>query len=359
MREVVLCNLSCISNDYTHVVDFATKDKRDVYYASKRIVSYKGRYKNDGARETITFPIDIEKISRANYLYLDYNNKRHFYFITNRKQLTETLTELEVELDVWTTYMFDYTVLESYVERCHQDRWTKDGLPVINTVDEGLPLQDYIQDGVEDLYTYNNGVIITSTQPLGTLQKFVVDNDNNNGNGGNEWDNSFGTTPDFEINIPSFNEDGTLVPGGGSMSTGNDTFYSSIEGIEPYHRAKLDNIPSVIKLDWVRVTDGFDNYYRYDDENLPTCKKGGLRAEFSLSNLSNIYTLSVTDLQGKRTLWHSDNYTSDSPVDELLPHIQYIALGKQNNDIYLFIYGTNKVSKCFKVGRIEVSEYGK
>ena len=357
MREVVLCNLSCISNDYINVIDFATKDKRDIYYKSKRIATYKGNYKNDGARETITFPIGEDKISKANYLYIDYNNKRHFYFITNRKHLTETLTELEVELDVWTTYMFDYTLLESYVDRCHQDRWNSDGTPVINTVDEGIPLSDYIQEGVEDIYTYNNGVIITSTQPLGTLQKFVVDNDNNNGgNGGNTGGNNFGTTPEFEVNIPTFKEDGSLVEGGGISSIGNDIFYSAKEGIEPYHRACLENIPSVIKLDWVKVTDGYDNYYKYDDSKLPTCEKGGLRAEFSLSNISNTYILTVTDLNADRTLWHSDLFTSDSPTDELLPFIQYIALGKQNNDIYLFIYGTKKITRHYKVGRIEVSQ---
>lgn len=209
MREVVLCNLSCISNDYINVIDFATKDKRDIYYESKRIAKYKGNYKNDGARETITFPTGEDKISNANYLYIDYNNKRHFYFITNRKHLTETLTELEVELDVWTTYMFDYTLLESYVDRCHQDRWTKDGTPIINTVDEGLALGEYIMDSKEDLYTYNNGLIITSTTPLGKIKEFKAPSNNNNGGINNDGVLDE-VEPPLTGEIPSFDADSTI-----------------------------------------------------------------------------------------------------------------------------------------------------
>ena len=357
MREVVLCNLSSISRDYNHVLDFETKRQRDNFFNTFGQITYKDApLKNDGSRETVTLPCNINTLKNVNYLFIKNNNDTHFYFITNKTHLTDSLTELDVELDVWTTYMFDYEILPSYVDRCHQDRWDKNGLPIINTVDEGLPLGEYIQDSKEDLYTYNNGVIITTTQPLGEMPKYVAE-DGGGGDGTNGKEDliiggiNVGQRPSTEVNLPTYDEDGNLIVGGGDIEGGQDIFIST-NGTE-YEGVKLSSIPTTNNLDWIKVTDGYDNYYSYANDELPQCIKGGLNAYFCITNISHCYDLILSTRNRTKGLWTNGLMYSDSHIDELLPYFEYIALGKVGNKVNIYFYGTNKEVRYRNVGRIK------
>ena len=58
--------------------------------------------------------------------------------------VTKSNTNIFVKLDVWTTYMFNYKVLPSFVDRCHVPRWNGD-IPTYNLEDEGLEKGEIIQ----------------------------------------------------------------------------------------------------------------------------------------------------------------------------------------------------------------------
>lgn len=48
-----------------------------------------------------------------------FNDRNYYYFITNAKYINNAVTELELELDVMQTFMFDYTIPSAFMERMH------------------------------------------------------------------------------------------------------------------------------------------------------------------------------------------------------------------------------------------------
>lgn len=169
MGEVYLLALPSLDINYKNVMDFSTIQERDNYFYSKRLYTIPNvNIKIDGGRETLAINLKMENVYKVDYLYLTKGGKKYFYFITNKEVINETRSVLTLKLDVWTTYMFDHALLDSFVERCHQPRWNG-SVPHQNTVDEGFPLGEYIQEDVETLYTYNNGLIIATTSPLGKV----------------------------------------------------------------------------------------------------------------------------------------------------------------------------------------------
>lgn len=62
----------------------------------------------------------VDEIREYNYLY--YNNgdgKTYYCFIEDYNYISENVTELIIKIDVYQTYMFEYTILKSFVEREH------------------------------------------------------------------------------------------------------------------------------------------------------------------------------------------------------------------------------------------------
>lgn len=171
MREVWLCQLPFLDIDYNNVIDFISQQGRDNFFKSKIITSISSHTKFDYEKQTLTVPLPISELISCDYIVINNSSNKMFYFIIKKETINNNNTTLHLKLDVWTTYMFDYKLLPSFVERCHQDRSFTNIFN--NTVDEGLPLGDYIVDDVEEVYQYKNGLIIASTQPLGVIEEWT------------------------------------------------------------------------------------------------------------------------------------------------------------------------------------------
>lgn len=69
---------------------------------------------------SIRVGVGVDEIREYNYLY--YNNgdgKTYYCFIEDYNYISENVTELIIKIDVYQTYMFEYTILKSFVEREH------------------------------------------------------------------------------------------------------------------------------------------------------------------------------------------------------------------------------------------------
>lgn len=69
---------------------------------------------------SIRIGVGVDEIREYNYLY--YNNgdgKTYYCFIEDYNYISENVTELIIKIDVYQTYMFEYTILKSFVEREH------------------------------------------------------------------------------------------------------------------------------------------------------------------------------------------------------------------------------------------------
>lgn len=76
-------------------------------------------------RNTITLDIsDYDFTSPSNYLSLNFNDKDYYYFITGRRYISETVIELDIEMDTIQTYMFDAEFNSWFLERYTINRWS-------------------------------------------------------------------------------------------------------------------------------------------------------------------------------------------------------------------------------------------
>lgn len=131
-----------LENDYKHTLYFANKDNQESYFKSKIVKSY-DNFTYQRKDQTIRIPEEYDTIYNCNYVMYQntaYSNKWFYAFIKEMKFISEGVTEVIIETDVMQTWMFDYTIKPSFVEREH----VSDDSVGLHTVPEGLETGDYV-----------------------------------------------------------------------------------------------------------------------------------------------------------------------------------------------------------------------
>ena len=112
----------------------------------------------------------IDEIHSINYImYKNKHNKWYYAFIMDKIYINEQVTELVIMIDLIQTYMFNYTLEESYVERAHVRRWTPQGEPTREYTPEGLEVGEYMQVDTKELWPYRNSYVAVCSNPLGEM----------------------------------------------------------------------------------------------------------------------------------------------------------------------------------------------
>ncbi|MEG0408497.1 MAG: peptidoglycan DD-metalloendopeptidase family protein [Bacilli bacterium] len=170
MTLITMCTLPFLDLSYANVIDFKNEDTRQKYFDSRLIFKIESNVKYDSSQQYITINKPIEDCDRIDYLHFrDKKDKQYFYFITNKIQVNQTSTKLEIELDVWQTYLFSYDFLHSFIERSHVNRWSA-GYPIAYTEDEGLDIGEYVQiKSPEIICSMEDSIVITSSVPIGKV----------------------------------------------------------------------------------------------------------------------------------------------------------------------------------------------
>lgn len=141
-----------LERDYKHTLYFADATAQQNYFNGKIKHSFTDftYQRKDGV---IRIPLDYDVAVKCNYIMYQNtaeSNKWYYAFITGYEYKGDDVTDLTVETDVMQTYMFDYRVLMSFVEREHTD----DDTIGKNTYPENLELGEYVceyRDMVTDL----------------------------------------------------------------------------------------------------------------------------------------------------------------------------------------------------------------
>ena len=170
--DIYLLSMPFLSMDYSNVLDFENSESRGNYFNSRIRLTVKNvNLKYDSERPYVIIPYPVEDLREYDYMFfLDSKGKAYYYFITNNEMVTQNTTKLHLSLDVWTTNLFNYEILNSFVDRCHVPRWNGD-FPTYNMEDEGIEIGEYIQKEHEDLYTMGKSIIVTSSVPMGVVNK--------------------------------------------------------------------------------------------------------------------------------------------------------------------------------------------
>ena len=129
--EVKLCSVKW-SEDQPHRVCFESEDDRRTYFASVNGVELTSQI-NLTPSTTIRVPIPFTSCVKYNYLActtppltgtgdLPYTNDAKtewFYFINEARYISPSTTELDLQLDTWTTFQFDVSIDRIDLERGH------------------------------------------------------------------------------------------------------------------------------------------------------------------------------------------------------------------------------------------------
>lgn len=170
MITIFLATINVLDINYENVINFLNLEQQLNYFNRFTVTHVTQNIRYDSSLSMITVNKNISELDKVNYLFFkDPNGKYYFYFVTDKQIKNEQNTMLYVKLDVFSTYQFDVTYYDSFVDRCHVDRWVE-GFPTLNTIDEGLDMGEIEQLGDPiKICDFNDSVIITATVPIGKL----------------------------------------------------------------------------------------------------------------------------------------------------------------------------------------------
>ena len=154
-----------LENDYIHTLYFDSLSDQETYFKSKT-VDYMTDCSYQRKDNFIRYNKQFDEILNCNYVMYKnpaYSDKWFYAFITKMEYKDDGRTDIYIETDVIQTWLKDYTVKPSFVEREH----VIDDTIGVHTVPEGLETGDYI---VNDITSYGGlverGIILACTVNL-------------------------------------------------------------------------------------------------------------------------------------------------------------------------------------------------
>lgn len=127
IRDITMYNDVGFDMTHKHCLDFPDAASRDAYFDGLRDRTLFANANYNKVDNTLNLECDWEDGLSFSYCTLTYKNKRMFFFVTGCRVVNEKVTGFELQMDVWQTFLFDFTVGEGMVTREHVDRWDRDG----------------------------------------------------------------------------------------------------------------------------------------------------------------------------------------------------------------------------------------
>ena len=152
-----------------HSIFFANAAAQQSYFAGKVVKTFSA-YSYLRKSWNLQVAATMEQAKTWSYLYFrNGTGKFYYYFITDIEYRNEGMVELQLELDVLQTYLFDFTLLPSFIERQHTATDTLGE----HTIDEGLELGEFVVNKSTDMQLYENLCILV----LSTFNPNYADTD--------------------------------------------------------------------------------------------------------------------------------------------------------------------------------------
>lgn len=153
--NIVLLKGIRLDNSYDHTIYFANKQAQYNYFYSKKKVEFTQNYYQRVERGYFKADINAEQLYDVSYMMFRntaFGDRWFYAFVTSAEYINNRVTRIGFEIDVMQTWMFDYELLECWVEREHIVR------DVIgnNIVPENLNLGDYMVESRSDGVTWEN-----------------------------------------------------------------------------------------------------------------------------------------------------------------------------------------------------------
>ena len=151
-----------LENDYKNTLYFANAQAQQTYFQSKIAKSYTD-FSYQRKDNIIRIPDIYDNIYNCNYVMYQnsaYSNKWFYAFIDEMTYISDGRTDITIETDVIQTWLFDYDVKSSFVEREHVSNDTLGA----NTIPENVELGEYvISEHVKDSNLTITKFVLSST----------------------------------------------------------------------------------------------------------------------------------------------------------------------------------------------------
>lgn len=129
-----ICSGVRLDNRYEHSIYFENSTAQREYFAGKVVKTFPA-YSYIRKSWPLQVQATMEEAFSWNYLYFrNGNGKYYYYFINQIEYKNDNMVELTLELDVIQTYLFNFNLLDCFVERQH----TESDKMGEHTLDEGL-----------------------------------------------------------------------------------------------------------------------------------------------------------------------------------------------------------------------------
>lgn len=145
---------------YTHTIYFSSATAQYNYFSNKK--KYTQEKCSYTSPNKIRVGIKSDNLYDCNYIMYkntNFTNKWFYAFITHVEYVNNEVAELTILIDVMQTWMFDYEIRPSFVEREHV---TSDNIGE-HLIDEGLAIGDYITNTIGSKYFTEWWIIVGST----------------------------------------------------------------------------------------------------------------------------------------------------------------------------------------------------
>lgn len=110
-------------SDYNNVMDFSDINLQKSYFSNKVVFQLNDCvYVREGSEIVLKIKRHIDSMRNCNYISYQntyYSNKIFYAFITKMEYVNPNVTNVYCKMDVFQTFMFDYNLMKSYVERQH------------------------------------------------------------------------------------------------------------------------------------------------------------------------------------------------------------------------------------------------
>ena len=122
-----------MTSEYDIGIYFKTERERNLYFNIPSIFDFSKDFNfniSGGLSATLYWnePTFLNtSILEYNYVIIDVNRQYYFYFINSAKCVTANQYQIELELDVITTYLPSLKFEDCFIERAHADRWQLKG----------------------------------------------------------------------------------------------------------------------------------------------------------------------------------------------------------------------------------------
>lgn len=170
-----------IDADNEFTIDFDTATAQQAYFQSKisDVLDTTGDFSYIRKDADVKVEKSLEDLLSVNYLMFKNDSKWWYARITNKEYISPSTTRISFEIDAFQTFMFDFEIQESFIDREHQDRFLNSlETPIYNTENEDVDYgSNYKIESVVELPDNNTDnldlfwEIIVCTESINDLNK--------------------------------------------------------------------------------------------------------------------------------------------------------------------------------------------